>query len=733
MSADLHARISSMRAESRDPAFTGYLNELEKKITEAESKITACETSLNESYERYKKRFPDVNAAPVYEPVSPAVPVSPAAPVAGAAPVIPPRQAGVNPAMAMPPRPADPANANNAFNAGFNNRPAGANPAPAMNGPAPSAPVRLAKASDGGMEFKIGTVILSVVGSLFVLIALIIFGINYMADNSIVQGVFFYALCIAIIAVSELVFSKRIEKFSYVLTGLGIGGIYVTTVLGYLYLKIFPIWAASIIIFLVTAFFFFFSKKKESEIIRTISVLGCYISIFPLDEINSLSEFVVPAIVLLLVSLGGIFYPVKYKRSVVVDLIQTVCMLISIAVLDNALKSAEFCLGERLDGAGYSSWLTFILLACEVVLAHIIYKREILSEKGEDMLSKFLYFMTLSISYLYLWGVMEDENWIYFGILGVAVLTPVLCFILHKEKFEYVPYFYLTGLTLWTFLMDSDRFWFAIAALVFFAANKLIAFVLGKYRLYDVVYSTTAACYVCVFLREGDVRFLGYIFALCILASVVISKEYKRYMTYMAVTFAWVFLISEDCEPFIPSILITLLALGMILFGFLKKRKGIRVYGLCLVIAVAFKIVLFDFAHSETGFRILVFLIVGILIIAVSLLYILSEKKEQELKGMHPILKGDAYQPGMPASSAPVYQGVKAQPMMQQGAPYAQAAALMQGAQVVQPVQPVVQPGQPAAQPAVQPAQPVRQPVRGEAPAALSENNIISQENSENE
>ena len=187
-------------------------------------------------------------------------------------------------------------------------------------------------------------------------------------------------------------------------------------------------------------------------------------------------------------------------------------------------------------------------------------------------------------------------------------------------------------------------------------------------------------------------------------------------MTYMAVTFAWVFLISEDCEPFIPSILITLLALGMILFGFLKKRKGIRVYGLCLVIAVAFKIVLFDFAHSETGFRILVFLIVGILIIAVSLLYILSEKKEQELKGMHPILKGDAYQPGMPASSAPVYQGVKAQPMMQQGAPYAQAAALMQGAQVVQPVQPAVQPAQPVVQ-----------------PAALSENNIISQENSENE
>ena len=79
---------------------------------------------------------------------------------------------------------------------------------------------------------------------------------------------------------------------------------------------------------------------------------------------------------------------------------------------------------------------------------------------------------------------------------------------------------------------------------------------------------------------------------------------------------------------------------------------------------------------------------------------------------MHPILKGDAYQPGMPTGAAPVYQGVKAQPMMQQGAPYAQAAALMQG---VQPAQPVVQP----VQPVVQPAQP--------------ENNIISQENSENE
>ena len=682
MDKELHERINAMRAESKDPAFTAYLNELEAKIKDNESKLSVFTASLDESYEKYKAHMaaasasaaapapgpaPAPQSAPAPAPATapqpgPAVvtprsmqpqgapapmpaPGVPPMPRPGAAPVVP-GQAPVPGRAPVPPRNVVP-------------QPA---PAPVNNGAAYSMAYNVprVKESQDAVEFKFGTVILSVIGVIFVLAALIIFGVNYM-NNTILQGCFFYGLGIALIVVSELVFAKRIEKFSVVLTSLGIGGIYITTVLAYVYLKIFPVWAAALITLVITAFFFYFSKKKNSEIIRLISIIGCYMSLMPLKEIEYASDYLLPALMVIAVSLGGVFFPVKEKRNLIADYIQTFCMFAVIIRLDAILATSRFTMGE-LTSSGYSSWLTFIFLGVELTVAHLLY---MVSLKNTDDKANFpqsvLYFITFSVTAIISMLLIGDEKWQYFGILGAAILTPALIYMLKDSIFKYVPYFYLTGFVLLVFLFDQDTFWFSISTLVFYATNKVIAYVEKKYNIYDMIFSTWSALVVCTFMRDKDVRFIGYIFAVCILVSALLETKYKRYMIYMAVSFAWVFLFTEDCEPFLSSIFVTVLALGMIFGGFIKKEKAIRIYGLVLIIVVALKLVIFDFAHSDTSFRILVFLIVGILIIGVSLLYIVFEKKEIEARAPMQAMGQGApaqpyMQPQMPPQGMPVQQ-----------------------------------------------------------------------------
>ena len=82
--------------------------------------------------------------------------------------------------------------------------------------------------------------------------------------------------------------------------------------------------------------------------------------------------------------------------------------------------------------------------------------------------------------------------------------------------------------------------------------------------------------------------------------------------------------------PFLCSILIAILASVAIGAGFYRKDKGVRVYGLILMICVALKLILFDFYQSSAGTRILVFFVVGILILGISFVYIFLEKKQME-------------------------------------------------------------------------------------------------------
>ena len=461
------------------------------------------------------------------------------------------------------------------------------------------------------LEYKIGTAFLGVVGIIFILIAFVTFGLQYM--SSTLQGILFYILGIAIFAGSELFLAKRLEKFSYFVSGLGIAGLYITTILNYLYLKIFPSYAALIITVVVTAFFIWYSRRKDSAMMRIICLLGCYISLVPLDNLDNLMAFAIPAFIVFALNLAGCLCPVKGK-NVVADYVQYIS---TIAFL--------FYMNILLYMSGLQMWPMYILVCGCIVNLHLL-----CMSRDKNVQYLILYWVANVFFLGFLWSVGNYEDWMIWGVVGIAVIGAVFTFLYRKSNLFCAPYVVAAIYALVAFERCDNTLAVCLCAMIVFIINRLFAVTRKEYAPVDAIYTMFAVLYVCFLTRNDDVRLLGYAFACVIIIGAFFVKKYKQYHLYTAVSFAWLFLLTERMYPLICSVLICILAAALIGGGFIKKDKPIRIYGLCLMIFVALKLVGYDFKEAESMTRIIVFLIVGLVILGVSFLYIYLEKRQAE-------------------------------------------------------------------------------------------------------
>ena len=461
------------------------------------------------------------------------------------------------------------------------------------------------------LEFKIGTAFLGVVGILFILIAFVTFGLQYM--SSTLQGILFYILGVAIFAGSELFLAKKLEKFSYFVSGLGIAGLYITTILNYLYLKIFPSYAALIITVVVTAFFIWYSRRKNSSMMRIICLLGCYISLVPLGELDNLIAFAIPALIIFALNLTGFLCPVKGK-NVIADYVQYICTIAFLFYMDHLLYIS-----------GLHMWPLYLLVCGCIVTLHLL-----CLGRDKNVPYLILYWAANVFFFGFLWSVGNYEDWMIWGVAGVAVIGAVFTFLYRKTHLFYAPYAMGAVYALVAFQMCDNKLAVCLCGMIVFVINRLFAAFRKEYAPIDAVYTMFAVLYVCFLTRNDDVRLLGYVFACVIIIGAFFVKKYKQYHLYTAVSFAWLFLLTEKMYPLICSVLICILAAALIGGGFIKKDKAIRIYGLCLIIFVALKLVGYDFKEAEAMTRIIVFLIVGLVILGVSFLYIYLEKRQIE-------------------------------------------------------------------------------------------------------
>lgn len=155
-------------------------------------------------------------------------------------------------------------------------------------------------------EFKIGAHVFSLVGAVFVLIAFVIFGFNFL--SGIWQGLCLYIAALVLVLLSELLLSRKSIAFSNVITGIGIGGLYVANIINYLVLQTINGFVAMLVTLVIAIGTILISRKKESTSIRIISLLGCYICFFPIEGFDTALNFLVVAIMLLVINVVSIFF-----------------------------------------------------------------------------------------------------------------------------------------------------------------------------------------------------------------------------------------------------------------------------------------------------------------------------------------------------------------------------------------------------------------------------------------
>ena len=246
-----------------------------------------------------------------------------------------------------------------------------------------------------------------------------------------------------------------------------------------------------------------------------------------------------------------------------------------------------------LTGIGLSgSVYAYILAALLVLLSFRINKLYVFHEIVTTASVLVIWFLKCEWFRLYNWGM--DGKWFY----PVAVLLLMLLFLL---------FHHLQGL--------RDK----------------------KQEVYNLV----SLCFLGIFcllpLFEGHLWTRIAIMAAGTLAAfLLLRKRYGLYWKGNTLLWAGFFslysITGNFGSPVVSSILIMAAAFFLVGIGFRHKEKMERITGLVLAALVCLKLVLYDFREAELLYRMIVFLIVGVMALGISFLYMFLEKKMAQKK-----------------------------------------------------------------------------------------------------
>lgn len=568
------------------------------------------------------------------------------------------------------------------------------------------------------MEFAVGAGVLGVTGAVFLLIAFVIFAMNFM--SGLLKGICLYAIAIAVILVSELLVRRKQPKFALGMTGVGISGLFLTTVINYTYLSIFNSIVAFILIALTAAITLFFTYKKDSGIFRIIAILGSVICLFPMISYEDVNKYLVTCAMVIIIQIAAALVPSK-KEQRAVWIIQMVIQCLSLVMLSVrgedqnivtqwnqafvvlmiALLNLLFLRAKVFTGSVIAYCVIYFIniimlpmhmleypnffysllpLAVVTVVFTLLLKHNtcrwipywffnavVLSSLYENsrehayewigficVIALFVWAKLVSkvkklhvsecmitvITFIYLLGINEDrcgtEN-----VRTVMLLILTICFIISVVSVNYWHTFYEVTITA-TAIVCAVKLCPGVVKLPIIAGILILSIFLFSLRrkgkkefnikLYNILaLSMVGICYFwMLFVENIYIYLIMLLFGITVLVfffddKYELSARHKSmwigcFLTYM-------FLILDTEYPIINSVLLAGTAILCVAMGFISKEKPVRIYGIVMAIIVALKVALFDFGEMEAVQRMLTFLIVGVLILVISYIYILLEKK----------------------------------------------------------------------------------------------------------
>lgn len=606
------------------------------------------------------------------------------------------------------------------------------------------------------LEFRIGVHVFSIIGAVFVLAAFVIFGFQFL--GGVWQGMSLYGAALLPVILPELfavgrarraagrfslegqeAFSEKPgrggaglpSRISCVVTGIGIGGLYVANIVNYLVLHTINGFEAMATVLAIAAGAIFLGRKKDSALIRIISLIGCYLCIFSVGSFESKLDFLVITLMLFVINTAGVLFQ-NQKNQTAINIVHMILTLIFTCVItfkarlgeSNALylvlqvvtsfvflniMSLKACVKEKTAlfpmccvGNGFCVFLLFLIgnfepqvssdaelalfvhLTAQVLILAVCLVTFMLWDKEDGRRWAQLYY---GVSVVILLGTFSDYNLEILICVLLAFLVVKLCagqkevFFLDCVMVAWVGIFWCGFTVSWPCWLFAAALFLSAFRIkrgylyhefVITVALLLIWWVQCRYDLQERVglnggwlYPVSAGIMLVLFLLFNHLPGLknknqqpynisslvvmsmyylmvwswhSYVFSTIMMVSgavtilIVFRKRYameipRKYLV-LAGFLVWFSLTGHYSSPVVVSILLMVIALGCVGVGFRLQDKVERICGLVMAFFVCVKLVLYDFREVEAMYRVLVFLVVGVLALIISCIYIRLEKRQ---------------------------------------------------------------------------------------------------------
>ncbi len=555
---ELDSKVRSLMAESRDIYFTNYLRELQGRIINQKYQIDLLEDELDKNIKIYQQRVQSM----LVPPPNMTVPRQ----------VIPPQavptQSETVPQPAVPtqsetvPRPMAPQTG--VFSGGDQN-----------NGS--SQPVNRPKTS---VEFKVGAILLSVVGGIFVLSALVMLGMNFM--NGMIRGMSLYAVSLLFLVLAECVLYRRWQRLGATISAISIGGLYLSTLVNYLALKNINTWVALGITVAVTLFVIVLSRKRDAVGYRFLGMFSCFVCLLAWKDGFTLAESLVVTAVILGLNLVCICVPVRKSGTGFFATYMSVHTIFSILYFWKAMWYH----------VPYEACAAFAVVSLFIV--HLIYivwvKRQKQSALPGEEPDNIPCLVTYGLcAFCYFWMIVEagtklyTEQWLRHSVMAGIVFSVVLTMILlWKTEVKWAPWYLLNALVFMIYGVSLGEEAALYCLLGLLICTKILAlWKIPALRVSEAV--VTAVCCLAGVLYYD--KTYGTLLLVGLLLSILCITTWKTYHESI-ITFT----IALSAALYVPTILklplfAGILFMGILLFNNVKRwqGKGILVYNVLVL------------------------------------------------------------------------------------------------------------------------------------------------------
>lgn len=525
------------------------------------------------------------------------------------------------------------------------------------------------KSQKSTIEFKIGTHVFSIIGAIFVLAAFAISGFYFWGGIG--------TMAVTLLIATGIIFIGR-KKDSAALRIISLVSCYVCFFAMREFGTEFNFLLIAGMLLIVNGISIFFQNGKHRNFINVMHILiltlgtsmftgiawseeihSVYlafyvitsfllVNVLSLKECAGKNESIFPACcigntVLLMLLLGiGSFGPEMSEPDM------ALFMHITVEILILAVCLVVFMLWDKSDG---KRWAQLYYGAVTVALSGSFseYPLEILlsglgvflvvklfSVQKENMVLDIL--ATLWTAFL---AFRLTDNWYCWVLAGALLLSAV--------RIKYLHIFYELVITLSLLLIWGIRYhdclrvryalsggWFyllsaGVLLFLFLLFNHLPCTGKKEQLGYNIInVAAMAFYYLGVWFSPGFVFSSVMMVLGAVTILVVFRPRYKmgipgKYLV-LAGFLTWFSLTGHYESPVVTSILLMVISLGSVGIGFKIRSKAERICGLIMAAFVSLKLVLYDFREVEIIYKVLVFLVVGVMALLISFLYVRLQK-----------------------------------------------------------------------------------------------------------